>query len=239
MNPRSIGIVAGGGGPIGTTSVLKDIITQCQKKYGSWRSYEFPCINFYSYPYSEMLLVHSNNDSIPSRELGHCIQQLKLLGMEIIVVPCFTMSSYLTYRNYGIELIEMGMVMKFYLEKNQIKNPLVLCSNRTKASGYCNKHFDCHYPNESLQEELSLLIEQALKGEKVDLQPVLNKLPDLPIVCAGTALNAQMKKSDDARLINANRTLVEHVVYRSYEGAFEDDHHTSFIAPLKEAAHLS
>jgi aspartate/glutamate racemase len=219
MKPRSIGIIAGGGGPIGSLSVLRDIIAVCQRQYGSWHSYEYPCINFYSYPYSEMLLIHNNNSSIPSRELSYCIQQLKLIGMEIIVVPCFTLSSYLTYRNYGIELIEMGTMLFHYLEKNNIKNPLVICSERTRKSGYCNKYFECHYPDEHLQKEISLLSEKALKGESVDLSPILNKLPNEPIVCAATVLNAQMKPIDDLRLINTNKLLAEFVVYRSYEGA--------------------
>jgi len=219
--PRAIGIVAGGGGPLGSTSVLKDIITECQRKYNSCRSYEYPCINFYSYPYSETMLT-DNPTTIPSRELSFCIQQLKLIGMEIIVVPCFTMSSYLTYRNYGVELIEAGAVMQKYLEKNNIKNPLVICSNRTRKSGYCNKYFECHYPSDSLQKEISLLIEEALKGDSVDLLPLLNKLPDMPIVCAMTTLNAQMKELGDPRWINPNKLIAEYIVYRSYEGTLED-----------------
>ncbi|MBS0622408.1 MAG: hypothetical protein JSR80_05575 [Verrucomicrobia bacterium] len=57
MKPRPIGIVAGGGGPIiGSSAMLRDIISECQRKYHSCRSYEYPCINFYSYPYSETML---------------------------------------------------------------------------------------------------------------------------------------------------------------------------------------
>lgn len=236
MKPRAIGIVAGGGGPIGSISVLQGIIAECQRKYGSWRSYEFPCINFYSYPYSEMLLVQNNNCSIPSRELSFCIQQLKLVGMEIIVVPCFTVSSYLTYRNYGIELIEMGTIMRDYLQKNNVRNPLILCSERTKASGYCNKHFECHYPDDVMQKEVSLLIEDALRGEKININPLLDKLPDVPIVCAGTVLNAQIGKVEDPRWINPNAILSEYIVYRSYEGTWEDDHHSEFIENQRDAA---
>jgi aspartate/glutamate racemase len=226
MKPRAIGIVAGGGGPLGSSSVLQNIITECQQKYNSWRSYEFPCINFYSFPYSEMLLTN-NSCSIPSRELSYCIQQLKLVGMEIVVIPCFTMSSYLTYRNYGIELIEMGAMMHHYLEKNNIKDPLVLCTERTRKSGYCDRNFECHYPNETIQKELNCLIEHALKGEKVDMQPIVDKLPDEPIVCACTVLNGQMQPIDNIRWINPNELLAEYVVYRSYEGNLEEQ-------PLKE-----
>lgn len=236
MKPRAIGIIAGGGGPIGSASVLKDIISECQAMYGSWRSYEFPCINFYSYPYSEMLLVHHNNDSIPARELSYSIQQLKLVGMEIIVVPCFTMSSYLTYRNYGIELIEVGSVMRHYLEKIQVENPLVLCSARTKKSGYCNKYFECHYPDDSIQEEITLLMEEALRGNRVDILPMLAKLPDVPIVCAATVLNAQIGEVDDPRWINPNKFLAKYVVHRSFEGSLEDHERTGFIETQRAAA---
>ena len=227
MKPRTIGIVAGGGNPIGSSSVLQNMISECQRKYNSWRSYEFPCMNFYSFPYSEMLLT--NNDcTIPSRELSYCIQQLKLVGMEIVVIPCFTASSYLTYRNYGIELIEMGAMMHHHLEKNNIQNPLVLCSNRTRLSEYCNKNFECHYPNQSIQNELNSLIEQALQGKKVNVQPLLDQLPDGPIVCACTVLNAQMLPIEDPRWINPNEILAEYVIQRSYEGALENQ-------PLKQA----
>ena len=240
MKPRPIGIVAGGGGPIGSSSVLRDIISECQKKYNSHRSYEYPCINFYSYPYSETMLVN-NATSIPSRELSYCIQQLKLVGMEVIVVPCFTMSSYLTYRNYGVELIEAGAMMRLHLEKNKIKDPLVLCSTRTRMSGYCDKYFECHYPDEQIQKEISLLIEEALKGEKIDVLPVLKKLPDVPILCAMTTLNAQMEEIDDPRWINPNKLIAEYVVYRSYEGTFEDGIYpeTGFLKTQQEVASVS
>ncbi len=65
MKPRAIGIVAGGGGPLGSTSILKDMISECQKKHHSWRSYEYPCINFYSYPYSETMVVDNSVASLP------------------------------------------------------------------------------------------------------------------------------------------------------------------------------
>jgi len=185
-----------------------------------------------------MLLVHNNNCSIPSRELSYCIQQLKLVGMEIIVVPCFTMGSYLTYRNYGIELIEMGTMMRFYLEKNKIKNPLVLCSDRTRKSGYCTKHFECHYPDNLIQEEIGQMIEEALKGEKVDIRPLLSKLPDVPIVCAVAVLNAQMEEVDDPRWINPNKLLARYVVNRSYEGEL-DDCDTGFIETQRDAAFMT
>lgn len=236
MKPRAIGIVAGGGGPIGSSSVLRDIIAECQRKYHSWRSYEFPCINFYSFPYSEMLLTN-NSCSIPSRELSYCIQQLKLIGMEIVVIPCFTVSSYLTYRNYGIELIEMGTMLSQYLENNNIKNPLVLCSERTRKSGYCNRNFECHYPNDTTQMELNSLIEQALKGEKVNIQPILDTLPDETIICACTVLNAQTECTRDTRLINPNTLLAQYVVHRSYEGDTEDQpFDKGFIEIQREAA---
>ncbi len=218
MSPRPIGIIAGGGGPIGSTFVLREIIAECQRKYGSWRSYEFPCINFYSFPYSEMVLVQNNNSSIPSRELSFCIQQLKLIGMEIIVVPCFTMSSYLTYRSYGVELIEMGTLMRSYLEEKNIRNPLILCSERTKKSGYCDKNFDCQYPEEAFQKELNNLIELALKGEKVDIQPLLKKLPNTPVICAMTTIQAQLAREvTDPRWISPTQILAEYVVERSFE----------------------
>lgn len=222
MKPRAIGIVAGGGGPLGSSSVFRDIIFECQRKYNSCRSYEYPCMNFFSYPYSETMLQNSPSE-IPSRELSYCIQQLKLIGMEIIVVPCFTMSSYLKYRSFGVEVIEAGTMMQRHLEKHKIKNPLIICSNRTKQSGYCNKYFDCHYPNESIQREISLLIEQALKGEKIHVQPLLDRLPDVPIVCAMTTLNAQAEEVLDTRWINPNKLMAEYVVYRSYEGKYEDE----------------
>jgi aspartate/glutamate racemase len=237
MKPRAIGIVAGGGGPMGSSSVLRDIISECQKKYNSRRSYEYPCINFHSYPYAETMLPN-NPTCIPSRELSYCIQQLKLIGMEIIVVPCFTMSSYLTYRSYGVELIETGAMMRLHLEKNKIKNPLVLCSDRTRMSGYCNQYFECHYPNDQIQREVALLIEEALTGEKIDVLPLLSKLPDVPILCAMTTLNAQMEEIDDPRWINSNKLMAEYVVYRSYEGKVDDEEslQTGFIEIQRDAA---
>lgn len=217
MSPRSIGVVAGGGGPIGSLSILREIIAECQSQYGSWRSYEYPCINFYSFPYSEAMLV-GHSAGLPGRELGYCIQQLKFLGMEIIVIPCFTLGSYLTYRNYGVELVEMGPLMEFHLKKNKFENPLVICSERTRRSGYCDKYFQCHYPDISIQQEINGLIDTALKGEKVDLRPILRRLPDVPILCAMTTLNAQMvPESDDTRWINPNHILAQYVVQRSYE----------------------
>jgi hypothetical protein len=218
MKPRSVGIVAGGGGPLGSASVLRDVLAECQRQYGSWRSYEYPCINFYSFPYSEVLLVHNNSSSIPSRELSFSIQQLKLIGMEIIVIPCFTMSSYLTYRNYGVELIEMGTVIQHYLEKNNLENPLILASERTRLAEYCDKFFACRYPNTLIQQELNFLLEAALQGKRVDLTPLLNKLPNVPIVCASTVLNAQSEETNDPRLLNANKILAQYIVTRSYEG---------------------
>jgi|GEM_PF-4727065 len=241
MKPRPIGIVAGGGGPIGSSSVLREIISECQRQYGSWRSYEYPCINFYSFPYSEMMLVHNNSSSIPSRELSYCVQQLKLVGMEIIVVPCFTMSSYLTYRQYGIELIEMGTMMRSYMEKNNIKNPLVLCSERTRISGYCDKNFECHYPNEKIQKELALLIEEALQGKKVDIRPLLDQLPDVPILCAMTTISAQLAEEvTDPRWINPSKLLAQYVVYRSYEGTYKEEAtQAGFTEIEREAASIT
>jgi len=224
MKPRSIGIVAGGGGPIGSASVLQELISECQRKYGSCRSYEYPCINFYSFPYSEIMLTQNSSSSIASRELSHSIQQLKLVGMEIIVVPCFTMCSYLTYRKFGVELIEMGPLMQDYLKKNNITNPLVLCSERTRKSRYCENHFACTYPNDPIQREITLLIERALSGKKITVRPLLDELPDVPILCAATILNAQMlKEPDDPRWINPNKLLAQYVICRSFEDYIDQD----------------
>ncbi len=55
------------------------------------------------------------------------------------------------------------------------------------------------------------------------MQPLLDKLPDGPIVCAMTTLNAQMEKNEDPRLINPNKLLAEYVIFRSYEGQFGDE----------------
>jgi len=224
MKLKSIGIVGGGGGPIGSASILQEIIAECQRTYGSWRSYEYPCLNFYSYPYSEMMLVRHNSSSIPSRELSYCIQQLKLMGMEIIVIPCFTMCSYLTFRKYDVELIEMAPIVQSFLKENDIKNPLILCSGRTRNSGYCDRFFECRYPNTTIQKELDMLIEEALRGEKIDISPLLFKLPYVPIVCAATALNAQMLPVKDPRLINPNRLLAQYVVQLCYEGTWMRSH---------------
>lgn len=238
MKPRPIGIVGGGGGPLGSSSVLTDIIFECQRKYNSSRSYEYPCINFFSYPYSETMLP-DNPCEIPSRELSYCIQQLKLIGMEIIVVPCFTMSSYLKYRNFGVELIEAGAVVQRHLEKNSIKNPLVICSDRTKKSGYCGRYFDCHYPDDLVQSEISLLIERSLRGEQLDMKPLLDRLPEVPIICAMTTLNAQSGTIDDPRWINPNKLMAEYVVYRSYEGKYEESFQGGYLEIQREAAVMS
>src|SRR5690625_863589 len=241
MKPRPIGIVAGGGSPIAASFVLREIISECQKQYNSWRSYEYPCINLYSYPYSEMLLVH-NTCSIPSRELSFCIQQLKLIGMEMIVVPCFTMSSYLTYRSYGVELVEMGAIMQDYLEKNNIKNPLVLCSDRTRKSGYCDKYFECHYPDDELQQELGALVEEALRGKKIDIRHLLDRLPDVPILCGMMTISAQLAVDiSDPRWIDPAKPLAQYVVHRSYQGSFEDDplRQAGFIETQRDAASIT
>jgi hypothetical protein len=144
----------------------------------------------------------------------------------------------LKYRSYGVELIEAGTMMQRHLEKNKVKNLLVICSNRTKQSGYCNKYFECHYPDDSTQKEISLLIEQALKGEQINIQSVLDRLPDVPIVCAMTTLNAQMGKIDDPRWIDPNKLMAEYVVHRSYEGKYGDEEslQAGYIEIQREAA---
>ncbi|MBI3901087.1 MAG: hypothetical protein HY324_02925, partial [Chlamydiia bacterium] len=54
-------------------------------------------------------------------------------------------------------------------------------------------------------------------------RPLLDKLPDVPIICAMTTINAQLiQEVDDPRWINPSKILAEHVVYRSYEGKPED-----------------
>jgi hypothetical protein len=159
--------------------------------------------------------------------------------MEIIVIPCFTMGSYLTYRSYGVELIEMGAMMKGYLEKNNIKNPLILCSDRTRKSGYCNKHFECQYPNDLIQKELGVLAEEALQGKKVDIRPLLDRLPDVPIVCGITTIGAQLAvEVSDPRWINPIQLLAQYVVYRSYQGTCEEDPlpQAGFIEIQRDAA---
>jgi aspartate/glutamate racemase len=227
MGTRSIGIIAGGGGPLGSINFVQDIVNACQKKFNSWRSYEYPTINFYSYPYSEMFLA-KNNDSMAARELSHCIQQLRTSGMEIIVIPCFTVASYLTYRQYyPVELIEMGPVIQSYLDEYSLFEPMVICSNRTKNSKYCDRFFNCSYPSEKIQTQITLCIEQALKGEKVDLRPILDQLPDVPIVCAGLVLSAQMKKLDDPRFIDSRKILADYVVERSFKGTIKDNPYPS------------
>jgi aspartate/glutamate racemase len=231
MKPRPIGILSGGGGPIGSTFILREIISACQKQYHCCRSYDFPCINFYSFPYSEKL-AHDSSGAIAVQELGFCIQQLKLLGMEIVVIPCFTMGSYLSHRSFGVELIEMGAIMKLYLEKNEIEKPLVLCSERTRKSGYCLKHFECHYLSDLLQQELNALIQEAFKGNKIDMRPFLDRLPDVPIVCAMTTLAAQLLTPvNDPRWIDPTGLLASHVVERSYETSLNAD-----FSPLRATA---
>ena len=66
------------------------------------------------------------------------------------------------------------------------------------------------------------MIEQASKRERIDIGPILDQLPDGPIVCACTVLNAQMQPRDDSRWINPNELLARYVVHRSYEGNLED-----------------
>ncbi len=133
------------------------------------------------------------------------------------------MSSYLINRNYGVELIEMGTVVKSYLLKNNSKNPLILCSDRTRRSGYCDKHFECHYPNYKIQKKINSLIEKAIKGGKIDIYSLLNELPDASIICAETVLNARLNEINDPRWINPNKLLAQYVAYRSCEGTLEDN----------------
>lgn len=222
--PRSIGFVAGGGGPVSAAALFKSIIDECQSKYGACKSSDYPLINLYSYPYSQSTLTTLHSD-VPSQELTSCIQQLVLIGMQIVVIPCFTISSYLTFRNYGIELIEMGSIVGNYLQKNNIKNPLVLCTKRTKKSKYCEQFFECHYPSDAEQEELMGYFERASKGEKIDIRPFLDRVPkDMPVVCASNLLNVQIGEVDDPRWVNPNKLLVEYLVYRSYNGILEDEY---------------
>lgn len=70
---------------------------------------------------------------------------------------------------------------------------------------------------------MSYLIELALKEEKVDIRLLLDKLPDVPILCAMTTINVQLiGEVDDPRWINPNKILAQYVVYRSYERKSED-----------------
>lgn len=57
----------------------------------------------------------------------------------------------------------------------------------------------------------------------MDIRPLLDKLLDVPILCAMTTINAQLiGEVDDPRWINPNKILAQYVVYRSYEGKFEN-----------------
>jgi hypothetical protein len=104
-----------------------------------------------------------------------------------------------------------------------------------------NKYFECHYPDASIQKEISLLIDEAFKGEQIDIQPVLDRLPDVPIVCAMTTLNAQMKEVRDPRWINPNKLMAEYIVYRSFEGSYGDEGslQSGYIEIQREAAAMS
>jgi len=232
MSPRSIGIVAGGGGPLGSASILQAIIKECQTQHHSCRSYEFPCIDFFSFPYSEMLLLN-NAYTLPARELSYCIQQLKVIGMDMIVIPCLTLSSYLTFENYGVELIEVGSVMGNHFKKKEINNPLILCTERARQSGYCEKHFRCRYPDREIQNELNCLIEKALLGERVSIAAILQKLPAGPIVSACTVLNAQMQPVDDPRVLFSNNLLTTYVVKRSYSAPYTYSNHYNRLEQVR------
>lgn len=215
MKPRPIGLVGGIGGPLGVSTILQKIVQECKNRYLCLKSHEYPCLSLFSYPYSQLPTANFSNRTW---ELDFSVEQLKRMGAEIVVIPCFTMSSFLSHRNYGIELIEMGSVLVDFLEEKKIEHPLILCTERTRESGYCDQLFPCHYPSKEIQSKVDLLIDRARAGEQIDLKPLLSLLPGGPIVGACSLLNLQSLPHNDSRYIDPTYALAKAVVTRSFEG---------------------
>ena len=209
FTPKSIGILSAAGGPVSSISIFEKIIEKCQKKYNCIRSHEYPPIHLTCYPYSELMLPKEGNEFIAISEIKSVINHMKFIGMQIVLIPCFTLSSYLKDKvYYGIHVIDIGSVLQEYINKNKIENPMIICSEKARISGCFENLFTCRFPSKEMQQKINLLIEKGLQMNKVDLQPIMDEYKNETVVCASQILNSQKEKYCEG-LLDTNDLIID------------------------------
>lgn len=156
-----IGII-GGAGPIAGRLFFDYIIAWYQKELGAWQDQDFPSIVMVSYPFSDMLSVGHDKNSIKD-ELK---QVVEAIPSKYFLIACNTLHCFADGELPANRWLHLMKLTAEALSKTESKqNPLVLCTTTSRNHRLHQEYFDCVYPNIETQPEIDYIIEKVLKGK--------------------------------------------------------------------------
>lgn len=164
---KKIGII-GGAGPMASCLLYQEIIRICQKSYGCQNDRDFPEIIIINYPFSDMLCMQDveKNKTTLINQLQECFNRLEQHDVEIAVIACNTLHTFLKYIQTSIKIsVRVDKVVAEYIKQEKLNNIAVFSTETTVALGLYQKPCTSNsvvYTDE--QQKLTLVINNILGG---------------------------------------------------------------------------
>lgn len=183
----TIGIISGAGPEAGML-LFEKIIQQLQH-IGIWKDNDFPIMHLVNFPFSDMLGENINKEKI-AQQIDTCIQLLSN-HCDHIVVACQTLHKFISV-NPESKLIHLFDLMKYELKRNE--KPLVFASKTSSIFKLHEKFLNikCEYFN---PEKSQAIINEILKGKKVDLHWIENLAKKRMVILGCTEYSVALKNS--------------------------------------------
>jgi aspartate racemase len=166
---KKIGII-GGAGPAASALLYEKIIEACQHTYHCSDDSDFPEIIVISYPFSHML---SGQDARLyktqiEQELQSCFDKLNAYGVDIIVIACNTLHTFLATIHKGTaQFLSLVDVTATQMHDLGLKTFLTLGTQQTINAGLYRFVDTLHglAPTPAEQEAVSRIIDTILTGK--------------------------------------------------------------------------
>lgn len=210
MSPKPIGVV-GGAGPFAGLYLLDRLFSISQSKYGCLNDKDFPLVILYSFPFSDML-SESRDETRVREELLNALNQLKLLGAELIAIACNTLHAFLPLNDNVIALPDV-------LAKSLRDKPLVLCTKTAREKEVHKREFECSYPDNETQNEVDEIIRRTLKGDDLldELQSLINRQKEEKVLLGCTELSLYASRLKGKPLIDPLELLANKLLEESFK----------------------
>lgn len=220
MKPKIIGIV-GGAGPLAGASLLERVLTLSNRQYGCYRDADYPQILLNSFPFSDMLTAEKNSALLRS-ELSLSLTQLRAQGAEVLAIACNTLHNFLDADQDFGDLVNLPRVLGQQFRSEEV--PLVLCTTTSRESGVHKKHFECTYPELSVQVQVDKIIDRILQGAESrsivpDLLALIEQACDSTVILGCTELSLFTKELavSSKKIIDPLEILAQRILEQSFK----------------------
>jgi len=184
-NNVKIGII-GGAGPMASCQLYKEIINECQQRYGCKNDSDFPEITVLNYPFSNMLTKTdaANNKHLTS-ELQLCFDRLAAQNIDIVAIGCNTLHTFLDNVMIRVpEFVNIAQATMNYARALGLNRLFILGTQTTMQTGlYAQNNVDSIVPSIKDSTIIDKIIQNILDGtitqtDALKLQTLVQKYFD-------------------------------------------------------------